>query len=143
MALDGFVALGTHLTPEEAGLARGILEDQGIETLLEDEALSSVDPLVRLAIGGTKLLVLEGDVPRALELLGEAGAPGFPHDPSASPPETPEVPESEWSAAPEEPPAEDDGAQPGAGARVVVIGIILALAAVALLALTRRPILDP
>lgn len=95
MARDGYVPLGTLLTPEEAGMAHALLASAGVEALLEDQALSAVDPLVRLAIGGTKLLVREEDLARARAVLDQAGvlAPA-----SASPPEEPEIPEAEWAA---------------------------------------------
>lgn len=99
MARDGYVPLGTLLTPEEAGMAHDLLASAGIETLLEDQALSAVDPLVRLAIGGTKLQVREEDAARARALLDAAGVltPA-----SARPAEGPEIPEEEWAAeAPE------------------------------------------
>lgn len=73
MSRDGYVPLATLLTPEEAGMAQGLLETAGIEALLEDQALSAVDPLVRLAIGGTKLLVRAEDANRARALLDETG----------------------------------------------------------------------
>ena len=100
MARDGYVPLGTLLTPEEAGMAHGLLTTAGVEALLEDQALSAVDPLVRLAIGGTKLLVREEDAARARALLDEAGvlAPA-----SARPAEGPEIPDAEWATEP--PPA--------------------------------------
>jgi hypothetical protein len=105
MARDGYVPLGTLLTPEEAGMAHDLLSSAGIETLVEDQALSAVDPLVRLAIGGTKLLVRAEEADRARALLDEAGVltPA-----SARPAEGPEIPEEEWAAgAPEgTPPAE-------------------------------------
>jgi len=105
MARDGYVPLGTQLTPEEAGMAHDLLSSAGIETLVEDQALSAIDPLVRYAIGGTKLQVRVEDAARARALLDEAGvlAPA-----SARPAEGPEIPEEEWAAeAPEgTPPAE-------------------------------------
>jgi len=105
MARDGYVPLGTLLTPEEAGMAHDLLSSAGIEALVEDQALSAVDPLVRLAIGGTKLLVRAEEAARARALLDEAGVltPA-----SARPAEGPEIPEEEWAAeAPEgTPPAE-------------------------------------
>lgn len=105
MARDGYVPLGTLLTPEEAGLAQELLASAGLETLVEDQALSAIDPLVRLAIGGTKLLVRQEDVARARALLDAAGVltPA-----SARPAEGPEIPEEEWAAEPPEatPPAD-------------------------------------
>ncbi len=97
MARDGYVPLATLLTPEEAGLAHQLLVEAGVEAVLEDQALSAVDPLVRLAIGGTKLLVPEADAARARDLLEAAGAPGVTRGGGADQP----VPaEEEWSRSP-------------------------------------------
>jgi len=95
MARDGYVPLGTLLTPEEAGMAHDLLASAGIESLIEDQALSAIDPLVRLAIGGTTLQVRGEDAARARALLDETGvlAPA-----SARPAEGPEIPEEEWAA---------------------------------------------
>jgi hypothetical protein len=125
MARDGFVPLGTLLTPEEAGMAHDLLTTAGVEALLEDQALSAVDPLVRLAIGGTKLLVRAEDAARARALLDEAGvlAPA-----SARPAEGPEIPEEEWAA---EAPAGTPPADPPRWLRstvVLTVAVAFALA---------------
>jgi len=107
MSRDGFVTLGSQLTPEEAGMAKGLLEEAGLAPLVEDQNLSSVDPLVRLAIGGAKLLVPAADEARARALLDEAGvlAPA-----SALAPGPEEVPEEEWAAG--EPPTGPEAEPP-------------------------------
>jgi hypothetical protein len=135
MARDGYVPLGTLLTPEEAGMAHDLLVSAGVEALLEDQALSAVDPLVRLAIGGTKLLVREEDALRARALLDEAGllTPA-----SARPAEGPEIPEEEWAA---EAPAATPPADPPRWLRsalflTAAVAFVLALAS-ALLGLAR------
>ena len=135
MPRDGYRTLSTQLTPEEAGLAQGLLASAGIDARLEDLALSSVDPLVRFAIGGTKLMVPEADVERARQLLDEAGvlAPA-----SERPAEAPEIPEEVWSA----PAAPDPAGQQepsGWSGKLALVAAILGLAAVAALALARRP----
>lgn len=136
MSRDGYVPLGTLLTPEEAGMAHGLLETAGIEALLEDQALSAVDPLVRLAIGGTKLLVRAEDADRARALLDETGvlSPA-----SARPAEDVEIPEAEWSAPPPEPPPEETAAFRWPGPSVLFALAVLAAAAYALLDESRRP----
>ncbi len=65
MARDGYVVLASLLTPPEAGMARALLVSEGIDALLEDDALSGIHPLLQLATGGTKLLVPEADAERA------------------------------------------------------------------------------
>jgi len=127
--------LVTLLTPEEAGMAQGLLETAGIEALLEDQALSAVDPLVRLAIGGTKLLVRAEDADRARALLDETGmlSPA-----SARPAEEGEIPEAEWSAPPPEPPPEETAAFGWSGPRLLFVLAVFAATAYALLDEARR-----
>lgn len=135
MSRDGYVPLATLLTPEEAGMAQGLLETAGIEALLEDQALSAVDPLVRLAIGGTKLLVRAEDAERARALLDETGVL---RPASARPAEEVEIPEAEWSAPPPEPPPEETGAFDWSGPRVLFVLAVFAATAYALLDEARR-----
>ena len=127
MARDGYVPLGTLLTPEEAGMAHDLLTSAGIGALLEDQALSAVDPLVRLAIGGTKLLVPEEEAARARALLDEAGvlAPA-----SARPAEAPEIPDEEWAteAPPEAPSAEPPRYLRSAMLLTAAVAFVLAVA---------------
>lgn len=136
MSRDGYVPLGTLLTPEEAGMAHRLLETAGIEALLEDQALSAIDPLVRLAIGGTKLLVRVEDAGRARELIDEVGvlSPA-----SARPAEEVEIPESEWSAPPPEPPPTEAAESRWSGPRLLFVIAVLVAAAYALLDEARRP----
>jgi hypothetical protein len=131
MARDGYVMLCEHLLPEEAGMAQGLLESAGIGALVEDVHLSSVDPLVRLAISGAKLLVPVSDVGRAREVLAEAGVavPG-----RAGRTEVPEIPEEEWSR-----PTPEAAPSPQAPARTWSRAtVILAVAAFVLALLLRR-----
>lgn len=92
MARDGYATICEHLLPEEAGMAQGLLQSAGIEALTEDGHLSSVDPLVRLAISGVKVLVPEADAARAREVLAAGGVAI-----RGEPPEPVEIPEAEWS----------------------------------------------
>lgn len=131
MARDGYAVLCEHLLPEEAGMARGLLESAGIGALVEDVHLSSVDPLVRLAISGAKVLVPVGDLGRAWEVLAEAGV-GVPGKGGAA--EAPEIPEEEWSRpAPE--PATSPRAPIGPWSRAA---LVLAVAALVVALLLRR-----
>jgi hypothetical protein len=136
MSRDGYLTLGALLTPEEAGMAHDLLASAGLDVLLEDQALSSVDPLVRLAIGGTKLLVLEADAARARALLDEAGllSPA-----SARPAEDVEIPEAEWSAPPPPEPPPDPDEPRWSGGKVLVLLVTLLAAAAAILAESGRP----
>jgi len=99
MARDGYRVLCEYLDPEEAGMARGLLDSEGVAALVEDVHLSAVDPLVRLAISGAKVLVPEADVERARAVLaaGGVGLRGAPAEGAG------EIPEEEWSRLPEAP----------------------------------------
>ena len=132
---DGYVTIAALLQPEEAGMARALLESSGIEALLEDEALSSIDPLVRFAIGGTKLLVRREDAVRARALLDDRGVLTPAGDRTAA---EVEIPEEEWSAPPPEPPPADPAAPRWPAGRVFAV-LVLCAAVIALLGEARRP----
>lgn len=55
-----------------ANLALGMLQEAGINCHIKDEYTITIDPLLSPAIGGMKLMVLIGDVPKALSLLQES-----------------------------------------------------------------------
>lgn len=132
---DGYVTIGALLLPEEAGLAQALLVSSGIEALLEDQALSSVDPLVRFAIGGTKLLVRREDAVRARALLDDHGVLTPAGAGTAA---DVEIPEEEWSAPPPEPPPAEPAAPRWPAGRVFAV-LVLCAAAIALMAEARRP----
>ena len=52
---------------------RAQMEAEGIETFTGDELIIQIDPLYSNALGGIKLMVYPQDVPRATEILAEAG----------------------------------------------------------------------
>jgi hypothetical protein len=90
---------------------------------------------VRLAIGGTKLLVRAEDADRARALLDETGVLS---PVSARPAGDVEIPEAEWSAPPPEPPPEETAAFRWPGPSVLFALAVLAAAAYALLDEARR-----
>jgi len=65
-------------SPQEAYLAKGMLEAQDIPVFLADEHLVSLHWLYSNAIGGVKLQVLESDVEPARELLRGGSQPAGP-----------------------------------------------------------------
>jgi len=72
-------------------MAAGLLESAGIEAVVEDANLSGVNPFLRVAISGAKLLVPAADAERSREILLAGGLlPG-----GAA--EAIEIPEEEWS----------------------------------------------
>ena len=55
-----------------ANIAKGLLEDNGIECFLQDEAVSTIMPVWNIANGGIKLSVPADKVAEAEKLLREA-----------------------------------------------------------------------
>jgi hypothetical protein len=107
MSRDGYVLLSGHLDPEQAGMAAGLLESAGIEAVVEDANLSGVNPFLRVAISGAKLLVPAADAERAGEILRAGGLlPGGAAEPI-------EIPEEEWSRPAPGPDAPAPAAGPG------------------------------
>jgi hypothetical protein len=97
---DTLVVIASHLRSEEAGMLRGLLESAGILVTVRDDVLSSVHPFLSPIIGGAKLVVRAADEERAREIVQAAGVlRGSARD------EPVDIPEEEWSRAPEERPA--------------------------------------
>jgi len=72
---DGFVTIASYPEPIEANLLRSKLLSEGIECILLDENLISVQPFYSNAIGGIKLQVHENDLEHAKEILAESQTP--------------------------------------------------------------------
>lgn len=70
----------------------GLLESAGLEALVEDAALSALNPLLQSAVGGAKVLVPVGDEARAREIVSASGVFPGAGDSDAEPGE------EEWSA---------------------------------------------
>lgn len=68
------VTIARFQDPVEAALARNRLEAAGIKAALSDENLVAMDWLLTNAIGGIKLMVLDSDSDRAVDVLEEAAA---------------------------------------------------------------------
>jgi len=67
--------IATFLAPEEADLARCILDSEGISSYLEGATTISMAWWWSNAIGGVKLQVAEADEPRARQILAQKAAP--------------------------------------------------------------------
>jgi hypothetical protein len=122
---DSLVVIASHLRPEEAGMLQGLLESAGIPAVVRDDFVSSVHPFLQPIIGGVKLAVLGADVERAREIIRSAGVL-----PGPGPREPVEIPEEEWSRAPE-PPRRAIPLRPGPAwprRAVVAAPLLLALA---------------
>lgn len=66
------VCIAEFNTPVGASIARGMLDDHGIESVLDGSTILSVIP-VPSSIGGVRMMVREEDAPRAKALLEEHG----------------------------------------------------------------------
>lgn len=68
---DNLVTVATFATTHEAAMARGLLEAEGIDAFLADEAMSRI--YLSVITGGIKLQVREEDAESARQLLSEVG----------------------------------------------------------------------
>ncbi len=53
----------------KANIALTKLQNEGIETFLKDENTVSIDPMLGNAIGGIKLMILEADTDKVIEIF--------------------------------------------------------------------------
>lgn len=65
---DNYTLLATFEFSTEAQLIKSTLDSQNISTMLMDEKTIDSDPLISQAIGGVKLLVINEDSEKALEI---------------------------------------------------------------------------
>jgi hypothetical protein len=68
--VDKLVKAASFLSVDEAYLAKGLLESEGIEALLFDEQ-SAVVMYTTYALGGIRLMVKQSDLERARSILPE------------------------------------------------------------------------
>lgn len=64
-----FVVLNTYTNYVDAHIARGVLEEEGINCWLKDENTVTIDPILTNAVGGIKLMVVRSQAERAAALL--------------------------------------------------------------------------
>ena len=64
-----FVLLNTYLNYIDAHIARGVLEEQGINCWLKDENTVTIDPILTNAVGGIKLMVEKESAERAFKIF--------------------------------------------------------------------------
>jgi DNA-directed RNA polymerase subunit M/transcription elongation factor TFIIS len=76
--LLNLVTVAAFSYPYEAELACGRLEAEGIEAVIADENMVSMNWLYSNAIGGVRLQVAESDAPRAREILETTSAEDHP-----------------------------------------------------------------
>ncbi len=73
-ASEDLVTIASFNLAAEAHFARGLLEAEGIDAVVIDENLTTLNPLLTGAIGGVRLQVRESDAERAMQVLGQAEA---------------------------------------------------------------------
>ena len=66
---DRFVTLARCPTPTVADFVRSLLDEAGIESVLQDQYLSQMFAFLTGPIGGVRVQVRERDLPAALEIL--------------------------------------------------------------------------
>ena len=71
--MENWKTIITFTHPEEAHLAKGYLDSEGIETVIQDEMTTQVNHFFSNAIGGVKLLIKEQDYETALKSLKKGG----------------------------------------------------------------------
>lgn len=64
-----FILLKTYTNYIDAHIARGVLEEAGINCWLKDENTVTIDPVLAYAVGGIKVMVVKEQAARASVLL--------------------------------------------------------------------------
>lgn len=75
--MENWETILTFMYPNEAHMAQGFLESEGIESFLKDEMTVQVQNFYSNAIGGVKLQVRDGDVEKAKAILESGGYSGM------------------------------------------------------------------
>jgi predicted RNA-binding Zn-ribbon protein involved in translation (DUF1610 family) len=66
-----FVVINSYNNYVDAHIARGVLEEQGIQCWLQDENTVTIDPILTNAVGGIKIMVAKEDSEKALDILSQ------------------------------------------------------------------------
>jgi hypothetical protein len=70
-----FIVVRNFLNAHEAYVARGLLESAGIPTVVADDSVIGLNWLLSSAVGGVKVLVPEGYLAEAEDILAGGGFP--------------------------------------------------------------------
>ncbi|MCT4590626.1 MAG: DUF2007 domain-containing protein [Carboxylicivirga sp.] len=71
--MENWITVVTFTQPHEAHFAKGLLESEGIETMIRDEMTAQVNNFYSNAIGGVKLDVKEAEMDKARSVLLTGG----------------------------------------------------------------------
>jgi len=64
-----FIVINSYNNYVDAHIARGVLEEEGINCWLKDEHTVTIDPILTNAVGGIKIMVFNSQAERAWEIL--------------------------------------------------------------------------
>lgn len=67
---NGLVTIATYNSDWEAHIAQGVLDAEGIESVLGNETAASIYPIGFNSLGGVSLNVMADNAARAREILG-------------------------------------------------------------------------
>ncbi len=71
--MNGWTIIQTFMFPQDAYMAKALLESAGINTLIQDEMTVQVYSLYSNALGGVKLLIRDTDLIEGKKILIEGG----------------------------------------------------------------------
>jgi len=69
--MSDFTVINAYNNYVEAHIARGVLEEEGINCWLKDENTLTIDPILTNAVGGIKLMVARSQAERAIDILNQ------------------------------------------------------------------------
>ena len=67
--MSDFIVINAYNNYVDAHIARGVLEEEGINCWLKDENTLTIDPILTNAVGGIKLMVAKSQAQRAVDIL--------------------------------------------------------------------------
>jgi hypothetical protein len=71
--MENWKTVITFTQPHEAHLAKGVLESEGIETIVHDDVTAQVNNFYSNAIGGVKVLISNDDFEEGIKILKKGG----------------------------------------------------------------------
>ncbi|MFO7525298.1 MAG: DUF2007 domain-containing protein [Ignavibacteriaceae bacterium] len=74
---DRLIVFKTFNNPINANIAKGLLESNGIESIIMDENTIYANPIYTTALGGVKLLIKESDYQDAIKLFSDSELVGI------------------------------------------------------------------
>ena len=69
--MNDYILINAYNNYVDAHIARGVLEEEGINCWLKDENTLTIDPILTNAVGGIKLMVVQSQAQRAADILAQ------------------------------------------------------------------------